>query len=312
MKIGLARLLVGLYHMDFSRDQFPSGALNANICNNSVSVPNNVLWHFRLGHSSLPLIHKLYSQVPYVHCDKIGVCDICYFSKQRRTSFPISKNRAAKPFDLIHLDIWGPYSIASVHNHRYFLTIVDDHSRFTWIVLLKGKYEVQGQVQNFILLVETQFGVRIKQLRTNNGPEFAMSNFYASKGILHQTSCVSTPQQNARVERKHQHLLNVARALLFQAKLPKKYWCYAVQHAVFFINRVPSKVLEYKTAYECLYGHVPDLSDLRTFGSLCFMSTHANTQKSKFDPRSVKCLFLGYKAEQKGTWFWTYKPIPFM
>lgn len=307
MKIGLARMLGGLYHMELSHDSGSKSSLNmlhtsldSITCNNAVTIPNSALWHFRLGHASLPLIQKLANQVPYIHCENIGVWDVCHFAKQKRTSFPISKSKASKPFELMHLDIWGPYSITSIHNHKYFLTIVDDLSRFTWIVLLKGKFDVQLQVQNFILLVETQFGASVKQLRTDNGPEFALPSFYASKGILHQTSCVATPQQNAGVERKHQHILNVARALFFQAKLPKKYWCYAVQHAVFFINRVPSKVLNYQTAHQLLFGETPDLSELRTFGCLCFMSTHADTHKTKFDSRSIKCLFLGYKAGTKG------------
>lgn len=100
-----------------------------------------------------------------------------------------------------------------------------------------------------------------------------MSTFYASKGILHQTSCVETPQQNGRVERKHQHILAVARALLIQSRLPFKFWAHAVLHAVFLINRVPSSVVNGKIPYELLYGHLPDLSDLKVFGSLCYATT---------------------------------------
>lgn len=66
----------------------------------------------------------------------------------------MSKSRALHAFDLLHLDIWGPYSITSVHQHRYFLTIIDDFSRFTWVVLLKGKFEVQKDVQSFILEIK--------------------------------------------------------------------------------------------------------------------------------------------------------------
>lgn len=69
-------------------------------------------------------------------------------------------------------------------------------------------------------------------------------------------------------------------------------------HAVFFINIVPSNVLAYRTAYEKLFGSIPDLSSLKVFGSLCFMSTHAAT-KTKFDPKSQKCVFLGYKEGTK-------------
>jgi IS30 family transposase len=90
--------------------------------------------------------------------------------------------------ELIRMEIWGPYSSATVHGHKYFLTIVDDRSRITWVILLKGKYEVTSQVQNFITLVETQFDSKVKILRSDNGPEFSLASIYASKGIIHQTS----------------------------------------------------------------------------------------------------------------------------
>lgn len=197
------------------------------------------------------------------------------------------------------MDLWGPFSTASLHNHKYFLTIVDDFSRFTWVIMLKGKFEAQRQIERFIQLVENQFGARVKTVRSDNGPEFILPSFYASKGILHQCSCVETPQQNGRVERKHQDILNVARALLFQSCLPKHFWNYAVLHATYLINRVLSKVLNNKTPYEALYGSLLDLSQLKVFGCLCFASTLLS-HRSKFDPRSRKGVFLGYKSGQKG------------
>jgi transposase InsO family protein len=114
-------------------------------------------------------------------------------------------------------------STTSIHGHKYFLTILDDHCRFVWIILLKSKASVSSHVQNFITLVENQFHLTPKIIRSDNGPEFLLTEFLASKGIEHQKSCVETPQQNGRVERKHQHILNVGRALLFQSKLPKQF-----------------------------------------------------------------------------------------
>ena len=76
---------------------------------------------------------------------------------------------------------------------------------------------------SFFNMVLTQFKVPIKVFRIDNGLEFAIPSFYASKGIIHQLSCVETPLQNAVVEREHQHLLNVARTLRFQAYLPLKF-----------------------------------------------------------------------------------------
>lgn len=88
---------------------------------------------------------------------------------------------------------------------------------------LKTKAEVSGHVKNFITMIQTHFHTTAKFIRTDNGPEFMLSSFYASHGIIHQKSCVETPQQNGRVERKHQHILNVGRALLYQSKLPHSF-----------------------------------------------------------------------------------------
>lgn len=88
---------------------------------------------------------------------------------------------------------------------------------------MKTKSKARQHVINFVNLIENQHSLHLKIIRTDNGPEFNIPEFFSSKGIIHQTSCVESPQQNGRVERKHQHLLNVGRALLFQSKLPKEF-----------------------------------------------------------------------------------------
>ena len=90
---------------------------------------------------------------------------------------------------------------------------MDDFSRYVWTILLKSKSEVSQHVKNFIHTIETQHHITPKTVRSDNGPEFLIPDFYASKGIQHQRSCDETPQQNGRVERNHQYILNVARAL---------------------------------------------------------------------------------------------------
>ena len=100
------------------------------------------------------------------------------------------------------------------------MTIVYDFTRSVWIYLVKTKDEVYNLFINFVNLILNQFKCGIKTGRLDNGTEFVnnkMNNLFSSLGIIHQTTCAYTPQQNGIAERKHRHLLNVARSLLFQS-----------------------------------------------------------------------------------------------
>ena len=113
------------------------------------------------------------------------------------------------------------------------------------------------------------------------------------KGIIHQKSCPYTPQQNGVVERKHKHLLQVARALMFQSNLPKRFWGESILTATHIINRLPSSAINWKTPYFCLHKEAPNLHLLKTFGCLCF-ATNTLPHKTKFEERAFKSVFLGY------------------
>lgn len=126
-----------------------------------------------------------------------------------------------------------------------------------------------------------------------------MSSFFREKGIIHETTCVGTPQQNGRVERKHMHILNVARALRFQGSLPIEFWGECVLTAAYLINRTPTPLLNGKTPFEMLHRRPPPMQHLRVFGSLCF--AHNQSHKGdKFESRSIRCVFLGYPHGKKG------------
>ncbi|CAL1356785.1 unnamed protein product [Linum trigynum] len=126
-----------------------------------------------------------------------------------------------------------------------------------------------------------------------------MSDYYRTHGIEHQTSCVETPEQNGRVERKHQHILNVARALRFQSGVPLKFWSACILHSVYLINRLPTLVLKNLSPYQLLFHKPLDLNVLKVFECLCYASTLVHG-RTKFQARSSQCVFLGFPAGIKG------------
>ena len=187
----------------------------------------------------------------------------------------------------------------SYSGHRFFLTLVDDCTRFTWVFLLKNKSDAISVVPRFFHFVANQFGKAIKAFRSDNAPELEFIEFFHVKEVLHQFSCVERPQQNSVVERKHQHLLNVARALYFQSQLSLSFWSDCILTATYLINSLPSPILGHNTPYELLYNQKVDYSNFRVFGCLAFAST-LQAHKTKFHPRAKMCVFLGYPTGIKG------------
>ena len=264
-------------------------------------VSNFELWHRRLGHPSDKVVKLLPGVSNSAGKKSLNkACEICPQAKQSRNSFPSSDSRASRVFELIHCDLWGPYRTPSTCDAHYFLTLVDDYSRGVWVYLLNNKTEVYTSFCSFFAMIKCQFGVTTKYVRSDNGTEFKhMIPYFNDNGMIFQTSCVGTPQQNGRVERKHQHILNVARALMFQGDLPITLWGECVLGAVYLINRTPTHILENKTPYEILFNKEPNYEELRVFGCLCF----AHDQKAKgdkFAPRSRKCVFVDYPNATKG------------
>ncbi|XP_075079228.1 uncharacterized protein LOC142164710 [Nicotiana tabacum] len=222
-------------------------------------------------------------------------------ARQTRAPFPTSTSRSLHAFDLIHIDVWGPYKIATHNGMKYFLTLVDDFTRWTWVFLMRLKSDVIFLFKNFISMIKIQFGKQIKMFRSDNGSEFfnsACSDLFQMHGIVHQSSCPYTPQQNGVVERRYRHILETARAIIFQGHLPIRYWGHCIDAALYIINRIPSSVLGHKSPYELLLGKPPSLTHLKVVGCLCF--TINLTSHDKFAPRVVRSVFLGYAAHQKG------------
>ncbi|KAK9706955.1 hypothetical protein RND81_07G163400 [Saponaria officinalis] len=150
-----------------------------------------------LGHAPLSSLKHL--SMLHLHHLNDTVCLTCPMAKLTKSSFPNRQTNASNPFDLIHMDIWGPYRVAYKGKYKYFLTIVDDNSRATWVYLLCHKSDTLDHLKTFYEYARTQFYKRIKIVRSDNALDFDdqfCRKFFEENGIIHQTSIVDRPQQN--------------------------------------------------------------------------------------------------------------------
>ena len=134
------------------------------------SSPSNneiYLMHFRLGHPSFHYLKKLFPEL-FINKDLSSFhCEICGLAKHHKNTYPAREYKPTKPFSLIHSDIWGTSRVPTCNGKRWFITLIDDHTRVTWVFLLKEKSEVENVFKKFFSMVQTQFNTRIQMVRSD-------------------------------------------------------------------------------------------------------------------------------------------------
>ncbi|CAN6709377.1 unnamed protein product [Malus baccata var. baccata] len=300
--IGRGTKREGLYYVN---DVVP-GRANAVRASRTNNLHEVWLLHRRLGHASFGYLRRMLPSLFHEIKESDLHCEVCILAKSHRVSFPLSMNKRLFPFELVHSDVWGPSPVSTLSGIKWFVTFVDDCTRMTWIYVMKNKSDVGMVFRSFSQMVATQYSSVIKVLRSDNGGEYIgseLSGFLRDQGILHETTCPHTPQQNGVAERKNRHILETARALLIGASVPKRFWSEAVTYAVYVINRMPSRVMDFRTPLQVLTEFVPVVStntlSPRVFGCVAYVHIH-KIHRSKLDPCAHRCVFLGFAPQQKG------------
>ncbi|GKG13957.1 putative ribonuclease H-like domain-containing protein [Tanacetum coccineum] len=135
---------------------------------------------------------------------------------------------------MLHMDLFVPTFVSSLIHKKYGLVVTDDYSRFTWVFFLASKDETSGILKNFITQIENLVDKKVKIIRCHNGTEFknsVMNDFCAMKGIRREFSVARTPQQNGVVKRRNMTLIEAARTMLVDSKLPTTFWAEVVNTA---------------------------------------------------------------------------------
>ena len=275
---------------------------------------NVELWHQRLGHLHVDAMKTLQNRASGLEVigDSVGVCLGCVKGKMHKSPKKNHKSpRATQLLGIIHSDVCGPMSVESHSRALYFVTFIDCYSRYNHVYFIHSKDQVFSKFVEFKELAENFTECRIKILRSDNGGEYVSNEFnryLAIHGISRQLTIPDTPELNGVAERMNRTIMEMARAMLYHAKLPMKFWAEAVNTAVYLRNRCPTKALRSGTPYELWTGNQPNLQDLRVFG--CVVHIHvSDNHRTKLELKAVQGVMLGYSNDTVAVGYRVWVPI---
>ncbi|WVZ72601.1 hypothetical protein U9M48_021034 [Paspalum notatum var. saurae] len=187
-------------------DLYPLSSQRSRYCSarQVFSVNKPSVAHCHLCHPAFPIVSDKSHE---------SVCDPCQQAKSHQLPYSKSVSASTAPLELVYSNVWG-LALMSVGRHTYYVSFIDDFSKYTWIYLLRKKSDVFHVFSNFQQLVERKFDKKILTMQTDWGGEYEkLISFFQKVGIAHRVSCPHAHQQNGSAERKHRHIVEVG--LLF-------------------------------------------------------------------------------------------------
>ena len=287
-------------------------------------------WHQRLAHVNAAGIksmvdRKVVKGITLGNSSTGHVCEGCVLGKAHRAAIPKARSSySSYPLQLVHSDVLGPVEVPSLGGARYFVSFIDDFSKWATVYTMTHKSKVIDCFKHFKALAEKHTAKRLESLhvhefhgsgsvraddasllqalRSDNGGEYLSNDFrsfLADNGIRHQLTVAYTPQQNGVAERMNRTLLNLVRSMLHHKSMPKHFWAESLSTATYVLNRVTSRSLPPdETPHHRWYGSAPNLSHLRVFGAQCWYVLPKHKVK-KLDARTRPALMMGYAAQSK-------------
>ncbi|CAI7771816.1 unnamed protein product [Closterium sp. NIES-54] len=271
-------------------------------------------WHERLCHINIPTLQKMEKDGSLEGLEvkgaakEIGSCPTCLKTKFTKFPFTSSTGPVKAPLALVYMDVVGPTRALSLSGSRYFLTIVDNHTRAVWVYPLKTKGEVAAAVlKEWMPRAQRESGHKVKVIRTDNGGELIGADFEKElkrKRIQHQFTVPYNPQQNGVAERFDRTLQEGVRTLLGRAGLPDPFWVTALRQIALVKNRVLATVGDKQwVPFTKWYGSAPAVNMLRAYG--CMVVIHVPKEKrGKLEASGRWGVHLGIAKDHKGWLVW--------
>jgi len=283
------------------------------------NTQSGALWHKRLGHISKNRVERLVSNgiLKSIDFTNFDVCVECIKGKQTKAK-RLGAYRASDVLELIHTDICGPFPTPSWNGQQYFISFIDNYSRYAYLFLIHEKSQSLDVFKSFKAEVENQLNKRIKSVRSDRGGEYygrydgsgeqrprPFARYLEECGIVPQYTMPGSPSMNGVAERRNQTIKDMVRSMICHSTLPESLWAEALKTTTYILNRVPTKAAT-KTPYEFWIGQKPSLNHFHVWGCPAEARPYKPNEK-KLDSRTVSSYFIGYSERSRGYKF--YDPI---
>ena len=311
--VGSGILCDGLYKISLNHE-FAQALItlhsNVGLKSGLINENSSILWHKRLGHISRERIEKLVKEGILQNLDftDFNVCVDCIKGKQTKHTKK-GVTRSNELLEIIHTYICGPLSVPCFTREKYFITFIDDLSRYGYVYLMHEKSQAIDIFEMFITEVERQLDKKIKIVRSDRGGEYygrydesgqnpgPFAKFLEKHGIRAQYTMPSTPQQNGVAKRHNRTLMEMVMSMMSYSSVPISLWGEALKTAMYILNRVPSKAVP-KTPFELWTGRKPSLRHIHIWGCPTEARIY-NPHEKRLDSRTISRYFIGYPDKSK-------------
>jgi hypothetical protein len=302
----------GLAYLDWKPTR-STESVNISIAGPALSNVSMAELHARLNHTPTSVIRRLIlsKSVAGIPNRVLGgssddFCEDCVNGKLTRAPHTKPATRADRPLFRVFSDVHGPVPVQSRKGHRYWVSFIDDYSRFPAVYFITKKSDVFEAFRRYKAWAENVTGRRVGILRDDKGGEYIGNDFdvfLADAGIRREHSIRDTPQQVGVAERMNHSLSEGITTLLSQSGLARVWWEDAAIHWLHGKIRPPSSVTAPLTPFELFYGRKPNVSHMHAFGCLTYVHLQKD-QRPALTPHAAQCILIGYLVDYKGWRFW--------
>ena len=255
-------------------------------------------YHAKLGHINEVDLRHMLKRLYNIKFDKNEhvQCDPCTIGKSKEKPFEGKLNKAKEPLEIIHSDIAGPINIGGEIEDKYFITFIDEFTRFNAVSIIGSKSDAFAAFVLYHNTMTNIFDKRIKFFHCDRGKEYISNqfkDFLQNNGIVYNLTSGYAPQSNGIAERFNRTLQDDARPMLNDAKLPSTFWPFAILHSSHTRNRLPHSHLKRITPFEKLTGEKPKLDQYTVFGCKVMVHIPAGKRHGKLDSNGFHALVDG-------------------